>query len=103
MNGFDDLIRLGIGLTVPQREDLERRFNRNKDFAGSWASVFTASKFGEATTHWKKLMDRVSRGVGSPCPLLLIGFPIETVKFDAQLPLEASATETKEVEPRVDD
>jgi hypothetical protein len=102
INGFDDLTRLGIGLTVPQRTDLERRVNRSKDFAGAWASVFTASKFGEATTHWKKLMDRVSRGVGSPCPLLLIGFPIEIVKFDARSPLEA-ASEGEEVEPLVDD
>ncbi len=26
-------------------------------------------------THWKKLEIRVKRGVGNPCPLLLIGIP----------------------------
>jgi hypothetical protein len=40
-----------------------------------------ADKFGEATTHWKKLEDRVHRGVGNPCPLLLIGLPDSIVKF----------------------
>lgn len=45
--------------------------------------MFVASKFGEASTHWRKLMERVSRGVGSPCPLLLIGFPEEIVSSRA--------------------
>jgi hypothetical protein len=31
------------------------------------------SKYGEATTHWRKLMVRIDRGLGNPCPLLLIG------------------------------
>jgi len=92
INSFDDLTRLGIGLTHPQRADLERRIKRTKDFGESWASVFVASKFGEATTHWRKLMDRVSRGVGSPCPLLLVGFPGEIVTFRA-------TAETGEAEP----
>lgn len=48
-------------------------------FEKGWASRFVADKFGEATTHWRKLEDRVSRGVGNPCPLLLIGIPISVV------------------------
>lgn len=31
------------------------------------------SKFGQATTHWDKLLDRLDRGLGNPCPLLLVG------------------------------
>jgi Restriction endonuclease BglII len=92
---FDDLTRLGIGLTAPQRADLTRRLRRSNDFAASWVSVFVASKFGEASTHWRKLMDRVSRGVGSPCPLLLIGFPAEIVSFQ---PAEQGAAETVPME-----
>jgi hypothetical protein len=99
INSFDDLVRLGIGLTAPQREDLTRRFRVNKDFPLAWASVFVASKFGEATTHWKKLMDRVSRGVGSPCPLLLIGFPTEIVSFRAPEPGEVEAAPIEEAVP----
>jgi hypothetical protein len=38
-----------------------------------------AGYFGEATTHWRKLQDRVLRGVGNPCPLLLIGIPSNVV------------------------
>ena len=37
-------------------------------------------KFGTATTHWVKLQERVSRGVGNPCPLLLLGIPAQSVQ-----------------------
>jgi hypothetical protein len=96
IGSYDDLIRLGIGLTAPQREDLNRRFRASNDFGASWVNVFVASKFGEASTHWRKLMDRVSRGVGSPCPLLLIGFPAEIVIFRAAEPGEAEAAPIEE-------
>ena len=48
----------------------------------AFVSVFVADKFGEATTHWTKLEDRIDRGVGNPCPLLLIGLPEGIVTFD---------------------
>ena len=48
-------------------------------FREGWAHVFFKDKFGEATTHWRKLEDRVNRGVGNPCPLLLIGLPKEVI------------------------
>ena len=83
---FDDLTRLGIGLTAPQRADLTRRLRRSSDFAASWLSVFVASKFGEASTHWRKLEEANGQGEPwrrSPCPLLLIGFPAEIVSFRA--------------------
>jgi len=38
-----------------------------------------SDKFGEATTHWRKLEERVRRGLGNPCPLLLVGIPREVV------------------------
>lgn len=44
-------------------------------FEKGWAHTFVSDKFGEASTHWRKLEDRVRRGVGNPCPLLLIGIP----------------------------
>ena len=83
INSFEDLGRLGIVLTAAHTKDVSRRFTRSNDFAASWVSTFVASKFGEASTHWRKLMDRVSRGVGSPCPLLLIGYPGEVITFAA--------------------
>ena len=48
---------------------------RGVPFAEAFARKFVADKFGQATTHWSKLEDRVQRGVGNPCPLLLIGLP----------------------------
>ncbi len=36
-----------------------------------------SSKYGTATTHWDKLIQRVDRKVGDPCPLVLIGIGAE--------------------------
>ena len=55
-------------------------------FSQVWAHHFVADKFGAATTHWRKLEDRVHRGVGNPCPLLLIGLPASVVTFEEQPP-----------------
>ena len=50
-------------------------------FREAFTNKFVADKFGEATTHWRKLEDRVHRGVGNPCPLVLIGLPDSIVTF----------------------
>jgi len=49
-------------------------------FGEAFARIFVADKYGPATTHWSKLSDRVARGVGNPCPLLLIGLPASVVR-----------------------
>ncbi len=71
--------------TVRQREAVARGVARGMPFAEAFARQFVADKFGPASTHWTKLEDRVSRGVGNPCPLLLIGLPA-SVMTDAVLP-----------------
>ncbi len=56
--------------------------NGSGDFAIAFStSPEMRSKFGEATTHWAKLEDRIARGVGNPCPLVLIGLPDTIVTF----------------------
>ena len=50
-------------------------------FRDAWVDNFVSDKFGAATTHWRKLEDRVQRGVGNPCPLVLIGLPPNIVTF----------------------
>jgi len=65
--------------TARQRKALERLLKRQVPFADAFAQSFVADKFGTATTHWGKLEDRVKRGVGNPCPLLLIGLPLSSV------------------------
>jgi hypothetical protein len=49
---------------------------------------FVQDKFGAATTHWRKLIDRVHRGVGNLCALLLIGLPASIVSFDPSAKIE---------------
>ena len=65
--------------TLRQIAIIERTVKSKKSFEEGWAHAFVSDKFGEATTHWRKLEDRVRRGVGNPCPLLLIGIPREVV------------------------
>ncbi|SES67173.1 Restriction endonuclease BglII [Nitrosospira multiformis] len=83
---FDSLAAAGVIPTPRQRANIEKRVNRTRDpipFANAWVDNFVSNKYGAATTHWAKLIHRVERGVGNPCPLLLIGLPASIVQFDA--------------------
>jgi hypothetical protein len=90
VDSFGDLERFGILQTVRQKREVLKRVERTKNpasFRDAWTSQFVADKFGAATTHWRKLEDRIKRGVGNPCPLLLIGLPDSIVTFGED-PLE---------------
>jgi hypothetical protein len=81
---FTDLERWGYIPTPKQRSAIHGRTMRSKlpvPFREALTEKFVADKFGEATTHWRKLEDRVHRGVGNPCPLVLIGLPHSIVTF----------------------
>ena len=74
---FDDLAAIfGLDPTRRQRKMVKAT---GKDFPRAWARMFVRDKFGSATTHWDKLQERIKRGVGNPCPLLLIGLPAACV------------------------
>lgn len=84
IQGFDELLRWGYDPTSKQRAAILKRVNRARNpltFREAFVSKFVSDKFGEATTHWRKLEERVSRGVGNPCPLVLIGLPDSIVTF----------------------
>lgn len=84
IDSFDGLAAFGAGTpTGPQRKQIEADISRGADFAKAWSRKFTSDKFGQATTHWKKLQDRVARGVGNPCPLVLIGLPPSIIAMAA--------------------
>lgn len=81
---LSELERWGYNPTRRQRTAIEQRMARSSaanPLRDAFVSVFVADKFGEATTHWAKLEDRIARGVGNPCPLLLIGLPDTIVTF----------------------
>ncbi|HSV97798.1 MAG TPA: BglII/BstYI family type II restriction endonuclease [Spirochaetota bacterium] len=82
-NGANNIerVREYYNPTERQKELIQRSASSKGSFEKGWAHVFVSDKFGEATTHWKKLEDRVNRGVGNPCPLLLIGIPKEIVVY----------------------
>ena len=82
---MDSLAAQGVVPTPKQRANILRRTARQDEpvaFAQAWADNFVSNKFGQATTHWSKLMSRVARGVGNPCPLLLLGLPASMLVFD---------------------
>ncbi len=79
-----DMERIGVSPTRRQIEEVRKRVERAKNpvpFREAWVDHFVGDKFGAATTHWSKLEDRVRRGVGNPCPLVLIGLPASIVTF----------------------
>ena len=85
ISSLEDLKRWGYEPTSKQRRAIETRITRKKnpiDFKEAFVDKFVADKFGEATTYWRKLDDRVRRGVGNPCPLVLVGLPDNIVTFD---------------------
>ena len=74
------------------RPTVERRMRAGVAFPEAWSASFVQDKYGAATTHWRKLEDRVRRGVGNPCPLVLIGLPGSIVTFGEHLDVEAIAS-----------
>jgi len=85
VSGLEDLLRFGLNPTKRQQNDFERRMRAGISFAEAWSQSFVQDKFGQATTHWRKLDDRLKRGVGNPCPLVLIGLPASVVTFEERL------------------
>ena len=76
---FDDLGRFNVSPTARQRRMVRAE---GDGFVEEWARRFVQDKFGSATTHWNKLRERIERGVGNPCPLLLIGIPAASIYQD---------------------
>ena len=88
IKNFDDLEACGYVPTPKQKKNVLKRVERQHDpkpFADAWTDNFVSNKYGQATTHWAKLQDRIDRGVGNPCPLVLIGLPASIMQFDNQV------------------
>jgi hypothetical protein len=95
LTSIDDVKALGLNPTPRQRAEVERRMaSGGLPFPGAWSAPFVQDKYGAATTHWRKLEDRVHRGVGNPCPLILIGLPSGIVTFGEKITVEEELDET---------
>lgn len=71
ISSMEKLAENGVVPTPKQRANILKRADRQKEpvpFADAWTDNFVSNKFGQATTHWEKLIHRVERGVGNPCP-----------------------------------
>lgn len=92
LGSHDAVEAFGMARTARQKKEVDKRVaNAGMTFEEAWATHFVSDKYGAATTHWTKLEDRVHRGVGNPCPLLLIGLPASIVTFDEYVTLEKIA------------
>ena len=82
-NGLSSMAKVTKFYTPTPRQKIliEKGAKSHGSFEKGWSHAFVSDKFGEATTHWRKLEDRVKRGVGNPCPLLLIGLPSQIITF----------------------
>lgn len=101
IQSYDDLRAIGLDPTQKQISAVMKCVTRKKNplpFQEAWTRNFVSNKFGAAQTHWRKLMDRVDRGVGNPCPLLLIGMPASVVTFNplAIIEMQEEEDETEE-------
>ena len=68
IQNFENLRQWKYEPTSRQRAAINYRMERAKNpltFREAFAEGFVADKFGEATTHWRKLEGRVHRGVGA--------------------------------------
>lgn len=84
IGSFEHLKALGFKRPTERQEEIVKaRCDRGQPFDEAWASMFFNDKYGMATTHWSKLQARVKRGVGNPCPLVLIGLPASIVDMKA--------------------
>lgn len=90
-HGIDDIYKLeehleslDRGPTRRQKRNILDAMDRRPDqsFEANWARLFVNDKYGIATTHWTKLLVRLERGVGRPCPLVGIGLPASVVSMD---------------------
>lgn len=66
-------------MTKRQRLQVDKRILGGASPSTALAGQIVSDKFGASTTHWKKLIDRIDRGIGNPCPLLLIGIPVSVL------------------------
>ncbi len=82
IGNLEGLREWGYRPTARQQSAVSTRMGRQgMSFRDVFVDLFVADKFGEATTHWRKLEERIRRGVGNPCPLVLIGLPDNIVSF----------------------
>lgn len=70
---------IALGVIVTRGPDLQRYIGRNV-FSSATSK---ASKYGQSSTHWDKLVPRVNLGGGGECPLILIGIePARITTFE---------------------
>lgn len=80
---------ISVGVIITRSDELQGIFDGLgwvRDKRNEWQRV--ASKYGQSTTHWSKLMGRIHGGDSGTCPVLLIGINPECYEDDiADMPI----------------
>jgi hypothetical protein len=80
---LEQLINNGISLSDLAKTSINRFIPLAKEAAlERITSTIYNSKYGAATTHMDKLLLRLNRGVGNPCPFILIGIGKERLTIE---------------------
>ncbi len=69
---------ISVGVVITRSDELQAIFDDLgwvKDKSGKWQRI--GAKYGPSTTHWSKLMGRISGGDSGMCPVLLVGIKPE--------------------------
>lgn len=78
LSNFQSLHREGV-ISVGVIVTRGPRLHNLLKFLGK-SGEYSKDKYGEATTHWNKLIPMINMGAGGECPLLCIGIEPERVK-----------------------
>ena len=61
---------ISVGVIITRCDELQERF---KALGLGTDGRSIATKYGESTTHWSKLTDRIATSDAGMCPVLMIG------------------------------
>jgi hypothetical protein len=85
---------IGAGVIVTRGPELQRLIKNVIPGTEKKSGDYNL-KYGESTTHWRKLQDRVERGGGGSCPLFLVG--VEPDRFDGASQIREAHEEFRSV------
>ena len=74
-NSNGEQIEYEYNPSTKQKNEINSRIANGWEFNHAWSSVFVQNKYGNSTTHFEKLENKLHQGIGGTCPIIAIGLP----------------------------